>query len=109
MFSHFPTPLLSVRPALLCADPLVDTCLLAVPPCLTPCCLLPHSCLCSLPVELCGQITQELSAEAPNVVEYLPAPQSRHVAATDAPVAVEYLPAPQSELASLYNIIVDCE
>jgi hypothetical protein len=30
--------------------------------------------------------------EAPVAVEYLPAPQSRHI---EAPVAVEYLPAPQ--------------
>ena len=35
------------------------------------------------------------SADAPTLVEYLPAPQSRQVAARDAPAVAEYLPAPQ--------------
>ena len=42
------------------------------------------------------QPVQVLSAEAPGVVEYLPAPQSMHELAEVAPVVVEYLPAPQS-------------
>jgi hypothetical protein len=42
------------------------------------------------------QPVQELSAKAPGVVEYLPAPQLMQELATVAPVVVEYLPAPQS-------------
>ena len=42
------------------------------------------------------QPVQELSAKAPGVVEYLPAPQSMQELATVAPVVVEYLPASQS-------------
>jgi hypothetical protein len=41
-------------------------------------------------IEFAPQITQELSAEAPNVVENFPAPQSVHRAL---PVAVLYFPA----------------
>ena len=37
---------------------------------------------------------------APVAVEYVLAPQSRHVASTEAPVAAEYLPAPQSRHAA---------
>jgi hypothetical protein len=40
-----------------------------------------------------GQSRQVAEVEAPSVVEYFPAPQSRH---TVAPVAVEYFPALQS-------------
>ena len=32
-----------------------------------------------------GQMTHELSAEAPGVVEYLPAPQLKHVLSAEAP------------------------
>ena len=42
------------------------------------------------------QLAHVLSAEAPGVVEYLPAPQSMHELATVAPVVARYLPAPQS-------------
>ncbi len=42
------------------------------------------------------QPVQVLSIEAPGVVEYLPAPQSMHKLAEVAPVVGEYLPAPQS-------------
>ena len=40
------------------------------------------------------------SRAAPTVAEYVPAPQSRHVAVVVAPVAAEYLPAPQSRHAA---------
>jgi hypothetical protein len=42
------------------------------------------------------QLKHVLSAEAPGVVEYLPAPQSMHELATVAPVVARYLPAAQS-------------
>ena len=42
------------------------------------------------------QPVQVLSAEAPGVLEYLPAPQSMHELVTVAPVVARYLPAPQS-------------
>ena len=41
-----------------------------------------------------SQLIQVVATAAPSAVEYLPAPQSAHVAAV-APTVVEYLPAPQ--------------
>ena len=52
-----------------------------------------------LPIGDCefpGQLKQNSEAEALTFIEYLPAPQPMHVAATDAPTVVEYMPAPQS-------------
>ena len=48
---------------------------------------------------------QSVHTDAP-VAEYLPAPQSMHVAAKDLPIAAEYLPAPQSvQLAALVAVV----
>ncbi len=52
--------------------------------------------LAAAELEDAGQLAHVLSAEAPGVVEYLPAPQSMHELAAVAPVVARYLPAPQS-------------
>ncbi len=52
--------------------------------------------LASAELEDAGQLKHVLSAEAPEVVEYLPAPQPVQVLSAEAPGVLEYLPAPQS-------------
>ncbi len=52
--------------------------------------------LASAELEDAGQLKHVLSTEAPEVVEYLPAPQPVQVLSAEAPGVVEYLPAPQS-------------
>jgi hypothetical protein len=52
--------------------------------------------LAAAELEDLGQLKHVLSAEAPGVVEYLPAMQPVQVLSAGAPGVVEYLPAPQS-------------
>ena len=52
--------------------------------------------LAAAELENAGQLKHVLSAEAPGVVEYLPAMQPVQVLSAEAPGVVEYLPAPQS-------------
>ena len=59
--------------------------------------------------ELLGQLRQEPTPAAPRVSEYLPAPQSMHIEATDAPVAAEYLPVPQSKQVAIAEAPVAVE
>jgi hypothetical protein len=59
-------------------------------------------------------LTHAPDAVTPVAVVYLPAAQSRHVAAAEAPNVVEYLPAPQSvhwpePAADLFLYVPDCK
>ena len=63
--------------------------------------------LASAELEDAGQLKHVLSAEAPELVEYLPAMQPVQVLSAEESATIEYLPAPQSmqELAEVAPVV----